>query len=91
MNDKFLKPYNPKATEASIYKMWEKTGFFNPDNCQNKRGEVFSILMPPTNANGSLHAGHGLVMTIQDIIDETIAKVGENIKVGRFARFEVGE
>ncbi len=30
-------------------------------------------------------------MSIQDIIDETIAKVGENIKVSRFARFEVGE
>jgi elongation factor Ts len=30
-------------------------------------------------------------MTVQDIIDETIAKVGENIKVGRFARFELGE
>ena len=32
-----------------------------------------------------------LGMTVQDIIDETIAKVGENIKVGRFARFELGE
>ncbi len=30
-------------------------------------------------------------MTVQDIIDETIAKVGENIRVGRFARFEVGQ
>ena len=30
-------------------------------------------------------------MTVQDIINETIAKVGENIKVGRFARFEIGE
>ncbi len=30
-------------------------------------------------------------MTIQDIIDETIAKVGENIKIARFARFELGE
>ncbi|HUT96795.1 MAG TPA: translation elongation factor Ts [Dehalococcoidales bacterium] len=30
-------------------------------------------------------------LTIQDIITETIAKVGENIKVGRFARFELGE
>jgi len=30
-------------------------------------------------------------ITVQDIIDETIAKVGENIKVSRFARFEVGE
>jgi len=30
-------------------------------------------------------------MSIQDLIDETIAKVGENIKISRFARFEVGE
>ena len=30
-------------------------------------------------------------MSVQDIIDETIAKVGENIKVSRFARFEIGE
>jgi len=32
-----------------------------------------------------------LDMTVQDIIDETIAKVSENIKVGKFARFELGE
>ena len=32
-----------------------------------------------------------LSMTVQDIINETIAKVGENIKVNRFVRFEVGE
>ncbi|MFC2025392.1 elongation factor Ts, partial [Chloroflexota bacterium] len=32
-----------------------------------------------------------LDMTVQDIINETIAKVGENIKVSRFARFELGE
>jgi valyl-tRNA synthetase len=68
MHEKFLRPYNPKETEPSIYKMWEDSGFFNPDNCENKKGEAFSILMPPTNANGSLHAGHGLVMTIQDIM-----------------------
>jgi valyl-tRNA synthetase len=68
MNDKFLKPYNAKETEASIYKMWEESGFFNPDNCTDKSARTFSIIMPPTNANGSLHAGHGLVMTIQDIM-----------------------
>ena len=68
MNEKFLKPYNAKETEASIYKMWEESGFFNPDNCADKSAKTFSIIMPPTNANGSLHAGHGLVMTIQDIM-----------------------
>jgi valyl-tRNA synthetase len=33
-----------------------------------ERKEAFTIIMPPANANGSLHAGHGLVMTIEDII-----------------------
>jgi len=33
-----------------------------------KRKKSFSIIMPPTNANGSLHAGHGLVLTIEDIM-----------------------
>jgi len=65
---KLLKPYNPKETEERIYKLWEDSGFFNPDNLPGERKEPFTIIMPPTNANGSLHAGHGLVMTIEDII-----------------------
>ena len=72
MNEKFLKPYNPKETESRIYEMWEKSGFFNPDNLPAERfplgAKPFCLIMPPTNANGSLHAGHGLVMTIEDII-----------------------
>lgn len=63
--DKFLKPYDPAATEDRIYRLWEESGFFNPDKHGSK---PFTIIMPPTNANGSLHAGHGLVMTIEDII-----------------------
>ena len=75
MNEKLLKPYDPKNTEERIYKLWEESGFFNPDNLPplasgpaGERKEAFTIIMPPTNANGSLHAGHGLVMTIEDII-----------------------
>jgi len=68
MNPKFLKPYNPQETEDKIYKLWEKSGFFNPDNLPSRHKDPFTILMPPTNANGDLHAGHGLVMTIEDII-----------------------
>lgn len=73
MDGKFLKPYNPKETESRIYSDLEKSGFFNPDNCVKdgytaKDAKSFTIIMPPTNANGSLHAGHGLVMTIEDII-----------------------
>ena len=68
MNDKLLKPYNPKATEERIYKLWEESGFFNPDKNTDPKAKPFTIIMPPTNANGSLHAGHGLVMTIEDIM-----------------------
>ena len=31
-NDKFNKPYNPKEVEEKIYKLWEKSGYFNQDN-----------------------------------------------------------
>ncbi len=73
MNEIFLKPYSPENTEKRIYKMWEDSGFFNPDiavdkNVLSKDSPSFTIIMPPTNANGSLHAGHGLVMTIEDIM-----------------------
>ena len=68
MDEKLLKPYNPKETEERIYKLWEDSGFFNPDNLPGERKEAFTLIMPPTNANGSLHAGHGLVMTIEDIM-----------------------
>ena len=62
------KPYDPKSTEDSIYKIWEDSGFFNPDKLPGERKETFTIIMPPTNSNGNLHAGHGLVMTIEDIM-----------------------
>ncbi len=71
--DKFLKPYNPQDVESKLYKMWEQSGYFNPDKCIednicNKDSDSFSIIMPPPNANGSLHAGHALFVTLQDIM-----------------------
>lgn len=72
MDDIFLKPFDSKAHEAAVYKHWEDSGFFNPDNLPDtshgKRLEQFSIIMPPPNANGSLHAGHALFVTLQDIM-----------------------
>ncbi len=69
----FQKPYEPKEHEDAIYKAWENSGFFNPDVCVEKGitaadAEAFSIVMPPPNANGSLHAGHALFVTLQDIM-----------------------
>ncbi|MFA6324757.1 MAG: valine--tRNA ligase [Candidatus Paceibacterota bacterium] len=73
INDKFLKPYDPKETEDKIYKLWEDSGFFNPDICVEKGvtksdAEIFSMVLPPPNVTGSLHTGHALVLTIEDIM-----------------------
>lgn len=61
------KTYDHKQIEEKIYKVWEKSGFFNPDKLKTK-GKPYCILMPPTNANGNLHIGHALVMGIEDIM-----------------------
>jgi len=69
----FLKPYDPAAHETDIYQMWEESGYFNPDKCIKDGvtaadAEAFSIVMPPPNANASLHAGHALFVTVEDIM-----------------------
>ena len=68
MNNDFLKPYSFKENEDNIYKNWESSGFFNPDNLPGERKEKFSIVIPPPNVTGSLHMGHALNATIQDIL-----------------------
>ena len=68
MNEKFLKPYDPKETEARVYAAWESSGLFNPDNLPGERSEPYTIIMPPPNANGSLHAGHAVFVAIEDLL-----------------------
>lgn len=60
--------YDPKEVEGKIYNEWEKSGYFNPDNLPGERKQPFTIIMPPPNANGRLHAGHALFITLEDII-----------------------
>lgn len=66
--EQLTKPFNANEVEASLYETWEKSGYFNPDNLPGERKESYTIIMPPPNANGSLHAGHALFVTIQDIL-----------------------
>ncbi|MDD4803711.1 MAG: valine--tRNA ligase [Candidatus Pacebacteria bacterium] len=68
MNDKFLKPYNPQETESRIYKLWEESGFFNPDNLPERHKEKYTIIMPPPNVTGILHMGHALMITLEDVM-----------------------
>ena len=59
-------PYNPSNHENKIYQLWEKGGYFKPDEKSTK--PAFTIIMPPPNANGSLHAGHAIFVTLEDIM-----------------------
>jgi valyl-tRNA synthetase len=68
VNEKLLKPYNPADTEGRIYDLWEKSGFFNPDHLPTDHTTPFTVIMPPPNANGRLHAGHFSMLAIQDLI-----------------------
>ncbi len=68
MDEKFTKPYEPQETEKRLYEAWENSGFFNPDNLPSRHTTPFTIIMPPPNANGHLHAGHALFITLEDIM-----------------------
>jgi valyl-tRNA synthetase len=68
MPEKFLKPYDAQATEDSIYKKWEESGYFNPDNLPGTRTEHFSIVLPPPNVTGTLHLGHASMLAVEDIL-----------------------
>jgi valyl-tRNA synthetase len=67
------KVYDPKKVEDKIYHLWQKSGFFNPDKLpktKNKKQKIknYCIVIPPPNITGSLHMGHALNATIQDIL-----------------------
>ena len=73
MLNQFDKPYNPKETEDKIYKLWEKSGYFEPKTRQPgvdnpNKDKPFVIMLPPPNVTGTLHMGHALNATIQDIL-----------------------
>ena len=71
MSDK----YEPSKVEDKYYKIWEDRGYFEIEGNksiqeidENGKAKTFSIMMPPPNVTGSLHIGHALTFTLQDII-----------------------
>ncbi|MBR5939216.1 valine--tRNA ligase, partial [Candidatus Saccharibacteria bacterium] len=75
----FSTSYEPNQYESEIYGAWEAAGVFNPkitnlpvdddgngtDDREGSRN-TYSIVLPPPNANGNLHIGHGLVVALED-------------------------
>ena len=57
--------YNHIAIENEIYQYWEKNKFFKPRKNKKKH---FSIVIPPPNVTGSLHMGHALNNSLQDLL-----------------------
>ncbi len=66
MSEELSKIYEPKSVEEKWYKIWEENGYFKPDG--SSKSAPFVIVIPPPNITGSLHMGHALDNTIQDIL-----------------------
>lgn len=73
---KFSKAYEPNQYEPDIYALWEKSGAFAPTNKKNAKN--YTIVMPPPNANGNLHIGHGLTIALEDILTRYHRLKGDN-------------
>lgn len=60
------KVYDQTKVEEKWYKFWEKNGYFKAE--VNPDGKPYSIALPPPNVTGTLHIGHALMLTIEDIL-----------------------
>jgi valyl-tRNA synthetase len=62
------KTYQPSDVEGRIYRAWEEAGAFRAGRAERAQAEPYSIVIPPPNVTGSLHMGHALNNTLQDIL-----------------------
>lgn len=76
--NKLQSVYNPKIVEDEWYKYWLKNDIFTAKNKKNKENN-YSIVMPPPNITGSLHIGHALNNTLQDIMIRWKRMQGYNV------------
>jgi valyl-tRNA synthetase len=62
------KTYQPAAVERRIYEAWEAAGAFRAGRPERAKAAPYCIVIPPPNVTGSLHMGHALNNTLQDIL-----------------------
>ncbi|HEU5005077.1 MAG TPA: valine--tRNA ligase [Candidatus Saccharimonadales bacterium] len=74
---KLSSAYEPADYESDIYSLWEKAGVFKADPKSSK--PHFSISMPPPNETGSLHAGHAIFLTLQDLMARHARQTGKDV------------
>jgi len=60
------KTFDPQSVESRLYAKWEASGVFAPKD--DPDAQPYSIVIPPPNVTGSLHIGHALNNTLQDVL-----------------------
>ncbi|MBZ9846422.1 valine--tRNA ligase [Mesorhizobium sp. CA14] len=73
------KTYDAKAVEPKIAKIWEEADAFRAGAGAEEGAEAFTIVIPPPNVTGSLHMGHALNNTLQDILVRFERMRGKNV------------
>ena len=73
------KTYDAKAVEPKIAKIWEEADAFRAGAGAEEGAEPFTIVIPPPNVTGSLHMGHALNNTLQDILVRFERMRGKNV------------
>jgi len=69
------KTFDPKTIEERWYAHWESRGLFRPDR---PHAQPWTIVMPPPNVTGSLHIGHALDNTLQDVLTRRERMLGKD-------------
>ena len=71
--------YEPSEVERRVFERWEDSGIFHPEPA-GEAGENYSIAVPPPNVTGSLHMGHALNASIQDVCIRVARMRGKRTK-----------
>ena len=71
------KNFTPKDSEPRLYAGWEDAGHFKPKDDPN--ADTYSIVIPPPNVTGSLHIGHALNNTLQDVLIRYNRMLGKSV------------
>ena len=74
----YPKVYNATDVEHGWYDWWKMAGFFESSEATEGK-EVFSMILPPPNITGTLHLGHALTVTIQDVLVRWYRMKGDQI------------
>ena len=62
------KTYQPAAIEARVHEEWIKARAFEAGRPERAKAPPYCIVIPPPNVTGSLHMGHALNNTLQDVL-----------------------